>query len=87
MKKYKFYYNVIVYDIVDETNEKTIVCAGRCKDWKDTVKSVKKLQSEYKGQISRSANIYVYRKCDEIGLLEEIDNFYVRHGLFGKEIQ
>lgn len=87
MKKYKFYYEVIAHDIVDETNEKKVVCAGRCKNWKDTVKSVKRLQAKYKGIISHSANIYVYRKCDEIGLSTEIDNFYVFHGVFGKEIE
>lgn len=51
------------------------------------MKSVKRLQAKYKGLISHSANIYVYRKCDEVGLSTEIDNFYVFHGWIGKEIE
>lgn len=89
MKQYLIYYEVIAYEITDETptsKTRELVLAGRCDSWEDTVKSVKELQADFRRQ-KHSADIYVYKKCDELGLSIKLGNFYVFRGCIGKEIE
>lgn len=90
MKQYMIYYEVIVYDIVNESptsKERELVTAGRCDSWREVVENVKELQERFKRLKTHSADIFVYEKCDEVGLSINIGNFYVFHGWIGKEIE
>lgn len=89
MKQYMIYYEVIVYHITNEiptSKERELVSAGRCDSWREVVESVKELQADFRRQ-KHSADIYVYEKCDEVGLSINLGNFYVFRGWIGKEIE
>ena len=51
MKQYMIYYEVIVYDIINETptsKERELVTAGMCNSWREVVENVKELQERFK---------------------------------------